>query len=90
MIKGAVAAVVFSFIFTTSVFAAGDGKSQEPAPSFEEKKAEVLKRLDEQMHNLQEAKTCVKAAKNHDDMKACRQKQMAERKKIQEEMRSKK
>ena len=87
MKKTAIAAAVFSFVFTTSVFAAGSQPTTEPGPNFDSRKAEVLKKLDEQMQNIQEAKNCVQAAKTPPDMKACREKHMAERKKMQEELR---
>ena len=90
MKKTPIAAGVLSFVFAASVFAAGETKPpMESAPDFDQKKTEVLKRIDEQMRHLQEAKTCIKEAKNQDEMKACRQKQIAERKKLREERRKK-
>ena len=46
--------------------------------TFEERQAEVLKHIDTRLSSLQEEKTCVQAAKSHDDLRACRQKHHAE------------
>ncbi len=49
-----------------------------PGPNFEQIKAETLKRIDGRIARNQEEKTCVQAAKNHEDLKACHDKFMAE------------
>jgi hypothetical protein len=46
--------------------------------SFEEQKADILKHIDTRMSSLQEGKACVQAAKNDEDLRACRQKHRAE------------
>jgi len=61
--KKAIVVAAISLALAGSAFAADAGKSE----NFDHKKAQVLKLLDE-------AKTCVQAAKNHDDFKACREK----------------
>ena len=61
--KKAIVIAAISLALAGSAFAADAGKPE----NFEQKKAEVLKLLDE-------AKTCVQAAKNHDDFKACKEK----------------
>ena len=88
MKRTAVVAAVLSLAFAVPAFAAGTGQPpMGPGPNFDQRKAEVLKKLDEQMSSLQEAKVCIQAAKNHDDMKACREKHMAEVKQSREGMR---
>ena len=88
--KKAIAAVVLTLAFAAPVFAAGgDQPPMGTGPNFDQRKAEILKALDEQMSSLQEAKTCIQAAKNHDAIKACREKRMAEKKQLHEEMRKK-
>ena len=84
-------AVILSVLLalTVPVLAAEEGDKTGKQDSFPERKAAILKKLNDQIHNLQEAKTCVQAAKDSNDMKACREKQMAERKQMQEEMRKK-
>ena len=70
MKKTIIATAVLSFAFAASVFAAGGDKPPtETGPNFDQRKAEILKKLDEQMHSLQEAKTCIQAAKNHGRIK---------------------
>jgi hypothetical protein len=71
------------------VFAAEDEDKATKQDNFSERKAQILKKLNDQIRNLQEAKTCVQAAKDQDAIKTCREKQMAERKQLQEEMRKK-
>ena len=79
MKRTAVVAAVLSLAFAAPVFAVGGGQPpMGPGPNFDQRKTEVLKKLNEQMSSLQEAKVCIQAAKNHDDMKACREKHMAE------------
>ena len=70
-----VAAVVLSLVFAASAFAI---EGSEPAPNFEQIKADHLKKLDDRMTSLQKEKVCVEAAKNQDDLRACRSKHKAE------------
>jgi len=56
---------------------------QPPPPkdqgaNFEQRKADILGNMDRRMNRLQEEKACVEAAKNMDDLKACREKFMPE------------
>jgi hypothetical protein len=75
MIRAVITAIVLSLAFALSAFAA---ESNEPpkgaAPTFEQKKSQVLYRLQMQSTKLQEEITCVKATKSEDDLKACRDK----------------
>jgi hypothetical protein len=90
MKKTIIAAAVLSFALAAPAFAAGgDQPPMGTGPNFDQRKAEILKALDAQMSSLQEAKTCIQAAKNHDAIKACREKHMAERKELHEEMQKK-
>jgi hypothetical protein len=73
------AAAVLSLALAAPAFAADD--KQPPNPSgrtFEQRQAHILKILDERIACLQEGKACVQAAKSDDDLRACRQKHMAE------------
>lgn len=79
--KTAMIAVVVSILFTVPAFAddnAPQPKGKGPGPNFEQRKSDILKRIDERIARNQEEKTCVQAAKNHDDLKACRDKFKAE------------
>jgi hypothetical protein len=49
----------------------------------------MLKFADDRIATFQEGKTCVKAAKNDDDLTACREKFMVEMKKMKDEMKQK-
>jgi hypothetical protein len=50
-------------------------------------KAYHLKKLDERMNSLQQENACVQAAKNQDDLRACRSKHKAEMKEHRDDMR---
>jgi hypothetical protein len=65
----------FTMLLAVPAFAA-DNSSQPkgPGPNFEQHRAEILKRIDGRIARNQEEKSCVQAAKNHDDIKACRDK----------------
>ena len=74
-----IAAAVLSLVVVAPAFAADSGTAPKgQGMSFDERKADILKHLDTRMSDLQEEKACVQAAKNHDDLKACRQKHQAE------------
>jgi hypothetical protein len=49
----------------------GGGKGGTPE-SFQERKARVLKMIDERKTKLDQAKACVEAATNNEDMRKCR------------------
>jgi hypothetical protein len=74
-----IAAVLLSLALVVPAFAAEGG--QPPAASgqtFEQRQARILKMIDERIAGLQEGKTCVQAAKNDEDLKACRERHMSE------------
>ncbi len=74
-----IAAVLLSLALAVPAFAAEGG--QPPAASgqtFEQRQARILKMIDERIAGLQEGKTCVQAAKNDEDLKACRERHMSE------------
>jgi hypothetical protein len=60
--------------------------AQETVPNFEQMKTGHLKNLDERINSLQQEKICVQAAKNQDDLMACRAKHKAEMKEHRDEM----
>lgn len=81
-----IAAAVLSLVVAAAAFAADSGTAPKgPNMTFEERKAEVLKHIDTRLSSLQEEKTCVQAAKSHDDLRACRQKHHAEMDKMRGE-----
>jgi hypothetical protein len=82
-----IAAAVLSLLFAVPVFAAEGVQPQTgQAPTFEQKQAEILKNIDTRAAGLQDERSCVQAAKNLDDLKVCRDKQMAEMEKRRSEM----
>ena len=89
-------AILFTLSITSVTFASeekvappieGSQPTKETGPHFEQMKADHLKKLDERMTSLQQEKTCVQAAKNQDDVMACRSKHKAEMKKHRDDMR---
>jgi hypothetical protein len=89
MKRAIIAAALLSLVFTVPVLAAEGGQPPSaPGQTFEQTQAHTLKMIDERIAALQEGKTCVQAAKNDDDLKACREKFMAEMRKKQGEMKS--
>ena len=77
--KTVMIAMAVSILFAAPAFAADDAPQfKGPGPSFEQRKSDILKHIDERIARNQEEKTCVQAAKNHDDLKACREKFKAE------------
>ena len=89
MRRGVIAAsAVLSLVFAAPVFAAdGAQPPQATAPSFEQIKADHLKRLDERLNSLQQEKVCAQAAKNQDELRACRAKHKSDMKKQRNDMR---
>jgi hypothetical protein len=74
-----IAAALLSLAFSVPVFAADGGQPQTgQAQTFEQKQAEILKMIDARAAGIQEQRSCVQAAKNLEDLKACRDKAMAE------------
>ena len=68
MKKALIGAILISLAFALPAFAAEGNEPQKAAgPRFEERKAEILKRIDER-------RACVQAANNHEDLKACMEK----------------
>ncbi len=80
-------------MFLAGVFAAAS-IAAEPTPppakaqgqDFEKHKANVLARIDARIARNQEEKTCVQAAKNPGELKACQEKFKAEAKQQREQM----
>jgi hypothetical protein len=93
----AITMAIFFALTITSVTLAGEEKvtppiegsqpTKETGPKFDQMKADHLKILDERMNSLQQEKACVQAAKNKDDLRACRSKHKAEMKVHRDDMR---
>ena len=56
------------------------GQAGGPGQNFDKMKSDVVSRITARIARNQEELTCVQAAKNHDDLKACRHKFMEEMK----------
>lgn len=83
-----IAAALLSLAFTVPALAADGGKPPTvPGQTFEQRQANILKMMDERIAHLQEGKTCIQAAKNDEDLKACREKHMSEMRDKHGEMR---
>jgi hypothetical protein len=73
--KTAMIAAAVSILLAAPAFAADNApQTKGPGPNFEQRKSEILKRIDERIARNQEEKACVQAAQNHNDIKACRDK----------------
>jgi hypothetical protein len=77
--KKTLMAISVSLLFAASAFAI-DAPPQPKGTGqhFEQNKADILKRIDQRIARNQEERACVQAAKNHDDIKSCREKFKAE------------
>lgn len=88
MKKALIAAALLALAFAVPAFAVESNQPPTaPGKTFEERQAHILKMIDGRMASLQEGKACVQAAKNDDDLKACREKHMSEMKGKRGEMR---
>lgn len=66
-------------LFAVSSFAIEDAPPPKgPGPNFEQHKADIIKRIDGRIARNQEEKSCIQAARNLEDVKACRDKFRAE------------
>ena len=74
-------AIAVSLVFAMSAFAVeGSRPTKAQCADFDQTKAFHMKKLDERINSLQQEKTCVQAAQNQDELKACRSKHRAEMK----------
>jgi hypothetical protein len=82
MKRALIAAAVLSLAFTVPAFAVEgvqpakevkESKDPKAGDTFTQRKAGILKRLDERMAAMQSEKKCVKAAKNPDELSKCRE-----------------
>jgi hypothetical protein len=81
MKRVSITAILLSLAFVVPAFAVEGGQPPNmTGQTFDQKQSHILKMLDERIASLQEGKTCVQAAKNDEDLKACREQQMAEMK----------
>jgi len=84
--KKVLTAGILAMMFAAPAFAADDAKPAQTAPapvkmqkqpqqpvSFEQRKADILKNIDNQTARLQKEKECVEAAKTMEDLMKCRE-----------------
>ena len=91
MKKALIAAALLATAFTVPAWAA-DGNQPagaQPRGDFKERKAQMLKHMDERISAMQQERKCVQAAKNEDDMRSCRERQRSMRESHRDEMRAK-
>ena len=82
--KTVILAAALSLALMGSAFAVDNGQSQKgPGPNFDQKKASIIKKLDERVKKTKEAQNCVQAAKTMDDLKVCRENRMEHLKEIE-------
>lgn len=81
MKRASITAILLALAFAVPAFAIEGGQPPNmTGQTFDQKQSHILKMLDERIASLQEGKTCVQAAKNDEDLKACREKHTAEMK----------
>ncbi len=73
-----IAAALISLAFAALAFATESGPPTVPGQTFEQRQANILKMMDERIAGLQDGKTCIQAAMNDADLKACREKHRSE------------
>lgn len=78
MKRGLIAAAVLAAAFAVPAWAADSGPAEKGpqgkgAPDLKERKAQILKNIDERIAGLQKDKKCVQAAKTDADLQGCRQ-----------------
>ncbi|MBI3812595.1 MAG: hypothetical protein HY283_10425 [Nitrospirae bacterium] len=79
MKRTVIAAIVLLLAFAAPVIAVeGDQPPKGPGLNFDQRKAQFLKMFDERIANIESTKTCVQAAKNHEEIKACLENRKAE------------
>ena len=87
MKKAIIVAALLSLAFAAPILAAEGGPPPSaPGQTFEQRQANALKMIDGRIASLQEGKTCVQAAKSDEDLRACREKLMAEMREKQGQM----
>jgi hypothetical protein len=81
-------AALLSLSLTVPAFAAeATQPSAGTGANYEQMKADHLKRIDNRINSLQEEKTCVQAAKNQEELKACWMKHKSQMKEHRDDMR---
>jgi hypothetical protein len=83
----AVSAALSLVLALPAVAAESNQPPIDPAPTFEQIKADHLKKIEDVLNSLQKEKVCVQAANSQDELRACRLKHKAEMKEHRSEMR---
>ena len=71
---GIAVVMLFAFTFLAAAADTGSQTQKTPGANFEQRKEMILKRIDERIARLQEARACIQAATKPEDIKACREK----------------
>lgn len=77
MKRESLSAIVLVFLFLAPAipaFAQANAPGTAPGANFEQRKARVLKNLDERISRLEQAKACIQAATGFEALRACREK----------------
>jgi hypothetical protein len=76
MKKAFMGAIVISLALAAlpAVAAENNPPQQAAGPMFEQRKAEILNRIDQRIARDQQEKACIQTANNHEALKACRDK----------------
>jgi hypothetical protein len=73
MKRALIAAMLLSLVLVVPGFAAESNEPPKvPAAALEQRKAQILKQIEERSSKLQKEKNCVQAAKSDDDLNACK------------------
>lgn len=75
MKKSLIAGVAFSCLLSQAVFAAEGNQPavvEQQTASLEQMKNDHVKKIDARIQSLQRERECAMAAKNHDELRACR------------------
>ena len=73
MKRTAIAAIVLSLALAGPALAIeSSAPPKAPTANFEQKKAQILKNIDDRLSRLQKERECFQAAKSDDDLRGCR------------------
>ena len=74
VMKRSTLAALISLCLVMPAFAVEGAPPPRPGPNFEQRKAEIIKNIDERLMRLQGMKACIQRAHTPEAAKACREK----------------